>query len=216
MNAEMHIEPVRQKAVWGSRIRIALAITGALLVSLLLTSCSDMVRTGQSPASLVMNSLQGAAGSSSTFGNTLQSDVLTVVSGVPTIFADNGRADVVLQLKDQGGANGGAAPSPANAVTITQYHVRYFRSDGHNVQGVDVPFEFDGAVTITISGAGAIPFTLVRVQAKEEAPLLALRGGAPAITTVAEVTFFGHDQNGRDVNVGGRIEVTFANWGDSG
>jgi hypothetical protein len=59
-----------------------------------------------------------------------------------------------------------------------------------------------------------VTFTLVRVQAKEEAPLRALRNGGAPITTVAEVTFYGHDQNGRDVTVSGRIEVSFANWGD--
>lgn len=213
MNAEMQIvESVRGKAVWGSRIRAAAALTGVLVASLPLSSCSSLIRTGQSPVYLIMSSLQGASGADNTFGSTLQSDVLTIVSNVPTIFADNGRADLLLQMKDQGGP----APTPVNSVTITQYHVKYTRSDGHNVQGVDVPYEFDGAVTATVAAAAQISFTLVRIQAKEEAPLLALQRGAPAITTIAEVTFFGHDQNGRDVTVAGRIEVTFANWGDKG
>jgi hypothetical protein len=59
-----------------------------------------------------------------------------------------------------------------------------------------------------------VPFTLVRIQAKEEAPLqaLAFGGGANAITTIAKVTFYGRDQNGREVTVTGNIEVTFADW----
>ena len=90
-------------------------------------------------------------------------------------------------------------PSPVNAITITQYHVEYVRSDGRNVQGVDVPFAFDGAVTVTVAGTRhRSPFTLVRLQAKQEAPLkaLAFGGGANTITTVARVTFYGHDQTG--------------------
>jgi hypothetical protein len=159
-----------------------------------------------------MTSLTGASGASpGSFGSTVASDVVTVVAGVPTVFADPGQANVQLQLKDE---TGGTAPTVVNSITITQYHVKYIRSDGRNVQGVDVPFEFDGAVTLTIQDSGAIPFTLVRTQAKEEAPLRALRNGGPPITTVAEVTFYGHDQNGRDVTVSGRMDVSFSNWAD--
>ena len=41
---------------------------------------------------------------------------------------------------------------------------------------------------------------LVRAQAKLEAPLKALRGGGGAIviSTIAEITFYGTDQNGND------------------
>jgi hypothetical protein len=59
-----------------------------------------------------------------------------------------------------------------------------------------------------------VGFTLVRIQAKEEAPLKALRfsGGAIAISTVARVTFYGKDQTGREVSVSGNLDVTFADW----
>ena len=97
---------------------------------------------------------------------------------------------------------------------MTQYKVEYFRSDGHNVQGVDVPYTFTSGMSITIAGAGSAGFTLVRIQAKEEAPLKALRfgGGAVAISTVARITFYGHDQTGREVSVTGNLDVTFADW----
>jgi len=90
----------------------------------------------------------------------------------------------------------------------------YIRSDGRNVQGTDVPFAFDGGVTVTVDGASSVPFTLVRAQAKHEAPLKALagHGGAQHISTVARVTFYGHDQTGRGVTVTGNIEVDFADW----
>ena len=203
MNAEMQREPVRRKAVWGSRIRMAVALVGALL----LTSCSEAIRSGQSPAYLVMTSLQGSPGLSGNFGSTLASDVASDTGGVAQ---DIGQASLDLTMKDPLGGG----PSPANAITITQYHVEYIRSDGRNAQGVDVPFAFDGAVTATVSGSTSVPFTLVRVQAKLEAPLKALRGGGGAfvISTIARVTLYGHDQNGREVSVTGSIEVNFADW----
>jgi hypothetical protein len=215
MNAEVHIEPVRRKVVWGSRTRLAVALAGAVLLTvgaLLLTSCSQMIRTGQSPAYLIMNTLTGAPGTSTTFSAVLHSDVLNVdpTTGAQSIAADLGQADLKLALKDPLGSS----PSAVNSITITQYHVEYVRSDGRNTQGVDVPFAFDGGVTVTVADAATVPFTLVRVQAKEEAPLkaLAFGGGANTITTIAQVTFYGHDQNGRDVTVTGNIEVTFSDW----
>ena len=213
MNAEMQIvESVRGKAVWGSRIRAAVALAGALAAPVLLSSCSEGIRAGQSPYYLTMVSLEGAPGVSTTFGVSLQSDVLNVnpTTHAESIASDNGRATLLLTPKDPQGP----APTPVNSITITQYHVEYVRSDGRNTQGVDVPFAFDGGVTSTISGTGTVGFTLVRVQAKQEAPLKALAndGGANTITTVARVTFYGHDQNGREVSVTGNIEVSFSDW----
>ncbi len=81
-----------------------------------------------------------------------------------------------------------------------------------------MPYPFDGGVTASVGGTASttMGFTLVRVQAKEEAPLMALigGGGAHVISTIAEVTFYGTDQAGRAVSVTGRISVDFDDWGD--
>lgn len=206
-------DAARRKAVWGGRVRLATAVAlAAALVAL--ASCSKMIRTGQSPVYLELTQLQGAAGTSGAFGSTLQSDVLNVNNSTtpPTtsIAGDRGQATFAVVLKDPVAST----PSPANAITLTQYHVEYVRSDGRNQQGVDVPYAFDGAVTLTMNGGGSVGFTLVRVQAKMEAPLAALAfgGGANTISTIAHVTFYGHDQNGREVSVTGDIEVNFSDW----
>ena len=39
-------------------------------------------------------------------------------------------------------------------------------------------------------------------------------GGAIAIMTIADVTFYGRDQAGNDVSVTGSITVNFADWAD--
>jgi hypothetical protein len=211
MHAEASIAMVRRKAVWGGRARVA----AAMLCALALTSCSEQVRTGQSPAYLQLNTIEGAKGggvNSGTFGTTLASDVITLVpalTGTATVFTDLGQASLALEMKDTLNS-----PTAANNITLTQYHVKYIRSDGHNTQGVDVPYEFDGALGVTVSGTTIVPFTLVRAQAKQEAPLAALANNVQIISTIAEVTFYGNDQNGNSVTVVGRINVDFANWGD--
>ena len=73
---------------------------------------------------------------------------------------------------------------------------------------------FDGGVTITVSETTSAGFTLVRNQAKLEAPLAALVRNRLIISTIAEITFYGRDQTGREASVTGRIDVHFGNFGD--
>ena len=63
---------------------------------------------------------------------------------MPTIFADLGRVTFKLGLKDPGPPASPASPTQNNWITLDAYHVQYIRSDGHNVEGVDVPYAFDG------------------------------------------------------------------------
>ena len=200
------------------------AVLTALVAAL--PGCTSAVRTDSSNSYLIIDSLVAAAGvKPDTFGGTLASDVLTYVKKdvggtqvlVPTIFEDLAKVTFHLGMKDPGTSATPTAPTSANYITVTQYHVVFVRSDGRNTPGVDVPYAFDGAATVTV-GASAVSasMTLVRLQAKSEAPLKALSGGAGtlAISTVAEITFYGKDQAGREVSVTGRISVSFADWGD--
>ncbi len=121
------------------------------------TSCGEVARTGQSPVYLVIDTLEGASGASpNTFGTILSSDVLTLVGSgqtrTPTIFSDLGRVNLRLGLRNPGSPGSPNAPSPLNDVTITRYRVTYRRADGRNTQGVDIPWGFDGAFTLTVPG----------------------------------------------------------------
>ena len=190
-------------------------IAGLLALGLVSSSCGDVVRQGTSPAYLIINTLEGASGADpGVFSNTLLSDVVTVVNNVASTFNDFGRVEFALGLKDPGPATGPTTPSQNNFITVTQYRVRFIRSDGRNVEGVDVPFSFSGAVTVTVSDTAQVGFNLVRHQAKEEAPLRALGVNNSIISTIAEITFFGHDQTGREVTAVGRLSVDFANFAD--
>ena len=202
----------RSKAVWGSRgFALALAIATAFS-----TSCGDVVTQGTGGSFLIVSSLEAAPGAEPTdFGSTLLSDVVTVVDEIPTHYNDVGRVTFRLGLKDPGAPNSPTTPGQNDAITINRYHVRFFRADGRNVQGVDVPYEFDGAFTVTVSGGDAgAGFTLVRNIAKNEAPLAALRFNGVILSTIAEVTFYGKDQTGHEVSETARISIDFGNFGD--
>lgn len=199
-------------------------VAAALLVT---SACGDVARTGRSPAYLIVNTLEAASGAEpDLFGGNLLSDVVTVVEVkrgsetffVDTYFNDLGRASFRIGLKDPGPTTSPTAASPLNAITLTRYRVVYIRSDGRNTQGVDVPYAFDGGMTLTVpaSGTAAAAFDLVKNTAKLEAPLLALRnrGGAQIINTIAQVTFYGRDQAGNDVSAEAMISISFANFGD--
>ena len=143
------------------------------------------------------------------FGSTLNSDVLTVVDDVPTVFNDIGQVSFRLAMKDAL-----LEPTTNNFITINRYHVRFTRADGRNTPGVDVPYPFDGAFTGTVSEQLTVGFELVRHIAKEEAPLAALARNPVIISTIAEITFYGRDQTGREVSATGQMLVSFGNFGD--
>ena len=172
-------------------------------------ACGDFIRQDRSPVTLVIDRLEAASGQSATFGGSLQSDVLTNGG----IISDSGRVTMRLIPKDVG-----TTPSATNAVTIDRYRVTFRRADGRNTPGVDVPQPFDSAVTFSVPATGVVShtFELIRHIAKLEAPLGALAQSIGLIvSTVADVTFYGHDQAGNEVSVSGSIGVQFGNFADS-
>jgi hypothetical protein len=197
-------------------------ITCALLTALSMAAAGcGVAEQGRAPAVVRIDSLEAANGGATTgtFGGYLHSDVQNVITvnnvQTPTRFNDVGRVTMTLILKDPGSPGVANTPSELNAVTITHYRVVYRRTDGRNVQGVDVPFTFDSGMTITVSptGQGQQTFDIVRVSAKFEAPLAALVVNGQAIDCIADVTFFGKDMHNNDVMVTGSIGITFANFG---
>lgn len=199
---------------------------GCVGLALLVSGCGDVARQGRSPVQVTIVGFQGAPGSNpSQVGNPLLSDVETLITTpapctptapCATFFNDLGQITMALLLKDPGFAETPNAPSLLNQVTFKRYRVEYTRTDGRNVQGVDVPFAFDSAVTFTVSAGGTSTngFELVRNIAKREAPLLALRTSGVIISTIAEVTFYGNDQAGNDVTASARMAVNFGNFAD--
>jgi hypothetical protein len=191
----------------------SLAIVGLTLFA---TSCGSVVREGAGTSFLIINGMQAASGAEpEEFGGFLMSDVLTVVDDVPSLFNDAGRVTLSLGLKDPGSSTSPNQPTQNQFITISQYRVRFIRSDGRNTPGVDVPYPFDGGLTLTVGrDPVTVGFELVRHVAKQEAPLATLASSPVIINTVAEITFYGRDITGREVSVTGRITVDFGNFAD--
>jgi hypothetical protein len=193
----------------------------ALLAAIAASGCGDVVTQGRGPTVAIVTNLTAASGAEpDKVSHTLDSDVITLVKRtingvevrVPTIFSDGATATVTVDLKDTSVTE----PTSTHQVTFTRYRVEFIRADGRNQPGVDVPYGFDSAVTMTAApGApGSAGFELVRHTAKTEAPLVALANNLQLITTIAKVTFYGKDHAGNDVTASGQLGITFGNFGD--
>jgi hypothetical protein len=192
------------------RIITRVFTVGALVASTI--SCGNVVRSTRAPAILVVNSLLATQGKATGGGQgttNLTSDVLTIITTggtcttqnpCPTIFGDTGTI----------------ALTSNNQVTINRIHVAYRRTDGRNTEGVDVPFSFDTAATVTVPAQGnaTTGFIIVRNQAKIESPLVELVNNGQLISAIIDVTVYGTDIVGNTVNATGSIGVTFGNFGD--
>lgn len=197
------------------------AVASMAALAAVSAGCGDLAEQGRSPVRLVIVALEGASGAEpDEMGTFVLSDVETLVERddvfIPTIFNDVGEVTLSLILKDPGVPGIAAEPSLINQVTINRYRVVYRRADGRNTPGVDVPFGFDGAITFTVpnDGQASAGFELVRVIAKRESPLRPLVANGNFITTIADVTFFGRDLAGNDIQVTGSIQVDFGNFAD--
>jgi len=198
------------------------SITLALLTCLSTAAAGcGVADQGSSPVVVRIATLEASSGAKpDSFSGTLNSDVVTIVKrnsvDVATIFDDFARVTMQLTLKDPGAPGVGNAPSANNVVTFTHFHVVYRRTDGHNVEGVDVPHAFDSGLTFSIppDGTATATFELVRHVAKEDAPLKALQFSGQIIYTIADITFYGKDQTNHAVAVTGSIGVAFGNFGD--
>ena len=191
---------------WATRSVRPAAVAGMALAALGVSACgSGEAREGQASSYLIVERLVMADEGGAPFESDVVSD--------DGIFEDGAVATLSAAMRDVTNPNG---PTTNNRITINRYRVTFRRSDGRKEPGVDVPYAFDGAVTATVGPGDSvtIPFVMVRIQAKLEAPLAALRfhGGALAISTIADVTFYGRDQAGREVMVTGSTSVNFADW----
>lgn len=200
--------------------KVARLLVGAACLAA--TGCGgELLRTGRSPVYLTVSSVALTNGATDDSGANLLSDVQTLVDmningetvKVPTVFDDI--ATVTLRVTAK---NPSIEPTDINAVTITRYRITFRRADGRNTPGVDVPYGWDGAIALTIpsGNTGDAVFEIVRHSSKEEPPLrnLIANGGQQFIYTIAEITFFGHDQNGNEVSASANVDIAFSDFGD--
>ena len=209
-------------------VSATLALGGALALS----SCTglDIVGDNQSPFVMTVSDIEGKSGAGgdpscagSQTGSILYSDVSCLIN-------DDASVTVSILRKNPNVLDTG----PLEAIFLQRYEVRFTRSDGRDVEGVDVPFRFTGPLNARLDAPDSssvttesVPVNIVRHQAKLEPPLKNIIGwfsqstepggapqvsGAGVLTTVAEITIHGTTLSGEGLVASARLQVTFADF----
>ncbi len=197
------------------KLKTLFKILAILPVILLYIACNPIENDTQSASMLMVENLLGNDMEGNE-GNFLQSDVIFQDPDDPTkdtIYADPAKVTFRGRLLDPNSLTG---PSYYNDITVTRYVVSYIRADGRNTEGVDVPYSFEGnlSVVVPIDSAKEATFVIVREVAKLEPPLIGLHEwrDAGVIEATAKVDFYGQDQTGNTIKATGYLTVFFANY----
>ncbi len=175
----------------------------ALAAALAMAGCSaDYVEQNEGPVLLRITAINGGA--------QLDSDVR---NGEFSTFVCENEVDVELTVQNKN-PNGPAAP--ASTVQLDSYEVRYTRSDGRGVEGVDVPYRITGnlAASVGVGDDVTVPIEVVRRQAKLEPPLDNI-SQTTVLTVSAQVTLFGKTVSEKNVSAQARFQIDFADFGDT-
>ncbi len=186
------------------------ASTALVALALAAVACAPAyVTDSTAPVNLYVAAITGDTGA----GTVMDSDVRNGVGGT-FVCPDYATVEVAVRNKNPGAP----APNVSSAVIVDAYEVRYYRMDGRGVEGLDVPYRITGNLTVAVdvehSGTTAIPIEIVRRQAKIEPPLNAIYQTA-LLSVMAEVTLYGETIAGQRVSDSGRIQIDFADYGDS-
>jgi hypothetical protein len=117
---------------------------------------------------------------------------------------------VVLKLQAK---NPNSEITSSQMVLLKSYEVRYFRTDGRGVEGVDVPYRITGSLASSVEDSATVPIEVVRRQAKLEPPLSTIYQST-VLTAMAQVTIYGETVSGRRVSASGSFQIDFAEYGD--
>lgn len=184
-------------------------------------SCNKLSKDTQSNSMLIIQNLTGTD-FMGTEVNFLQSDVLTVMSiksdddvpetNITYVKADEAEVTFTAELLSPDTAE----VSHYSDILVTRYAVSYTRSDGKNVEGVDVPYSFEGSLSalVSVGSSTAVNFIIVREVAKLEPPLIGLLDGRGdgVLQAKARVDFYGHDLANNNVTATGYLTIFFSNY----
>jgi hypothetical protein len=199
MNPIRSIRQIVQEP-WRKAMRVYAVVALSVVVATTFGACApDYATSNQTDVNLIIATING--------GTPLPSDVVPDAADV---------VDVAVAVRSKN--PNVTVPQIPLHVLINQYSVRYFRSDGRNVEGVDVPYSITGAISaeedVKTSGTSNIPIEVVRAQAKAEPPLSNLAGGGGAIvlTCFAEITLYGQNITGKTVTAKATMQIDFADY----
>lgn len=179
----------------------------------LLFSCNPLEDDSKSDSMLVVMQIV-ATDIEKTEVNFLESDVVEIDDqGAATVTDDAAVVTLTAKTLDPNPLLGA---SQYNDIIVDRYVVSYFRSDGKNQEGVDVPYSFEGALSalVEIDSQVDISFVVVRAVAKLEPPLIDLRDGRGEgqLKVTAKIDFYGKDTIGNGVKATGYLTIFFAEY----
>ena len=189
---------------------LAIGLAAGLLV-LAFTSCNPLENESRSNTFIIVENILGRdlGGQAANF---MQSDV--VREGI--VYADIAQATLRASLLDPAPL---LPPSQYNDITLTRYVISYSRTDGMNRPGVDVPYSFEGSLSLLlrVGASTTVSFVIVREAAKLEPPLSNLwnRGWEEVLQVTARIDFYGEDVTRREVKATGYLPIFFANYADN-
>jgi hypothetical protein len=175
----------------------------ALGLGLALAGCSaGYVENNTASVNLLITSINDGA--------QLDSDVR---NGVNSTFVCENEVPVAVTARNKN-PNGPTAAS--SDIQLDSYEVRYTRTDGRGVEGVDVPYRVTGTLsaTVAIDGTVSVPIEVVRRQAKLDPPLNNINQ-TTVLTVNAQVTLYGKTVSGQRVTATGFLQIDFADFGDT-
>ncbi len=154
-------------------------------------------------------------------------DIGEIRSDVSSFTNDVGDVSIMIYRKNPTVG----ASTPLEDVRLERYEVRFLRSDGANVEGLDVPVRHSGPLNEILHAPSdiaeatvTVQIPIVREQAKREPPLRNLIGvftdqpngpltGAGVITTIAEITVHARQiTTGEGLTASARTRVVFADF----
>jgi hypothetical protein len=187
------------------------------LATLTLAGCGgDFAENSTAPVILRMIDVAADSGADDQeeWSDVLLSDVVTNGS----VFNDNARLSFDVLAKNPNFVD--PNDRTMSDVMLERYQVQYLRSDGHNVEGVDVPFRITGGLSGAVGLNDTEPLEkviiIVRHQAKSDPPLRNYRGagGEKLVTVTAVITVHGRTVSGHAVSTEGRLQINFADFAD--
>jgi hypothetical protein len=188
-----------------------LSIVVIVSAILLFTSCNPIENHSKSASVLTVENIQGTDINGQA-ANYLQSDVLLNNN---TVTADTAAATLSAATLDPDPLLG---TSQYSDILVTRYMVSYSRTDGKNVPGVDVPYPFEGSLSVLVKSGSSATFSLIVVRevAKLEPPLVALADlrAEGVLQVTARIDFYGQDLASRTVTTTGHLAIFFANYAD--
>jgi hypothetical protein len=193
-----------------------LVASGLGLLVLAFVACNPVENKTKSASLLVVENLLGSDLKGNEV-NFLQSDVIfqNADTGAVSWMGDSAKVTLSASTLDPDPKLG---VSSYEDVQVTRYVISYIRPDGKNVQGKDVPYSFEGnlSVLVRIGQSSNASFVIVREVAKQEPPLVNLLNAdrGDVLNMTIRVDFYGHDMANKAVQATGYLPVFFANYGN--